>query len=283
MAIIEHLDKARIDALLSDDPIAGLEALDENATGVEGIVSVFAEDEPRPVNMLVVRWSQKHLGLGSIALLRAGRLIGLEALVEAVPADRGQYDLLLPFWASPVLGAKLGSKAAPPSGAEPAGAARQIDVQLLGAEACYAVDKDRLKPSPAARQAVRVGDPEIIRPMFPKLASDTPIYVLSLRGALTSVAAVTHLHQDVARIAVYTIDTARGHGFGRGVLTALADELLALHILPTVAVDLGEESAVRMVEQAGFFQRAAHLKARLTTRPMLEEAPAPSLVQIGRR
>jgi hypothetical protein len=264
MPIIEVEDKARVHALLADDPLVTLEALDENALGVQGIVSAFvAEGEARPVNVLAVRWGQKNLGLGSLALLRAGRLTGLEDVVAAFPADRGQLDVLLPFWAS---GAIMSA----------------FNATMLGAEAIYAVDRDRLVRSPVARQTARLDDLEIIKPMFPKLAKDAPAYVLALRDQLTSVAAVTHLREDVARIHVYTIDTARRRGFGRGVLTSLAEELLAMKIVPTVAVDLADELAVRMVENAGFHQRAAHLKVRISgRRDAAGPGPSPSLVQLG--
>jgi hypothetical protein len=259
VAVVEHTDKRAVHALLADDPVALLEAIDENALGVEGIVSVFALDEAHPVNMLVVRWGQKHLGLGSIGVLRAARLSGLEEIVAAVPIDRGQYEMLLPFWAS---GAIAGA----------------FNTAVLGAEARYQIDRQHLRPSPVVAQCVRLDDPHVIKPMFPKLAEDAPAYVLSLKGELTSVAAVTHLREDVARVAVYTVESARGRGFGRGVLTSLAEELLALKIAPTIAIDLGQEGAVRMVEDAGFYQRGAYLKTAIQGRRAAEEP----LVRIGR-
>lgn len=266
--IVEVQDKARIHALLADDPIATLEALDENAAGIEGLVTVFASDaEDKPINRLAVRWGQKNLGLGSLATLRAGRLTGLEELVAAFPAERGQFDLLLPFWAS---GAIIGA----------------FNASVVGAEAIYAIDREHLIKSPVARQATRLVELEIIKPMFPKLAGDTPAYVLALRDQLTSVAAVTHLREDVARIFVYTVEGSRLRGFGRGVLSALAEELLAMGITPTLAIDLADEPAVRMVENAGFFQRASHLKVRVSGRRDAvgpKAPPPPSLVQLGGR
>jgi hypothetical protein len=263
-AIIELQDKQRIDALLKDDPILTLEALDENALGVDGIVTAFvAEGEAHPVNMLVVRWGQKNLGLGSLAMLRAGRLTALEDVVAAFPADRGQFDLKLPFWAS---GAIMSA----------------FNAQAIGADATYLVDRTHLSKSPVSKQCTRLTDLEIIKPMFPKLARDVPAYVLALKGQLVSVAAVTHLREDVARIHVYTVEGSRLHGFGRGVLTALTEELLAMKIAPTVEVDLGDEPAVRMVENAGFFQRAAHLKVRVSgKRDAAGPSASPSLVQLG--
>ncbi|MCK6549190.1 GNAT family N-acetyltransferase [Myxococcota bacterium] len=265
MAIIEITDKARVHALLADDPITTLDALDENALGVEGLVSVFTTDqEPAPVNMVAVRWGQKNLGLGSLALLRAARISGLEELVEGLPADRGQLDLAMPFWASPAINARF-------------------NAQVIGAEATYVVDRARLVRSPVAPQCTRLDDPHVIKPMFPKLAADAPAYVLSLKGALTAVAAVTHLREDVARVHVYTVEDARRRGFGRGVLTALAEELLALRIVPTIVVDLANEASVRMAERAGFYQRGSTIKARLAGKRELTPVapPAPSLVQLG--
>jgi hypothetical protein len=268
MAIVEVLDKQRIHALIGTDPIANLEAIDENLRGVEGIVSVFASDtEAKPVNLMVVRWGQKHLGLGSIGRLSAGRLTGLEDVVAAVPADRGQYDVLLPFWASPAITSAFKASA-------------------LGAEAIYAVDRDRLNRSPVAAKCERLSDPEIVKPMFPKLAPDAPIYVLSLRGALTSVAAVTHLQEDIARIFVYTVEGSRRHGFGRGALTALAEELLALKVTPTIAIDLAVEDAVRMTENAGFFQTRADLKVHVAGKreeSFPPRTPDLGLVRLGRK
>jgi hypothetical protein len=266
MPIIEVTDKTRIEALLKDDPIVTLEALDENALGTEGLVTMFVADtETRPVNQLAVRWGQKNLGLGSLAMLRAGRLTGLEDVVSAFPADRGQLDLLLPFWSSGAI-------------------TSAFNATVVGAEAIYLVDRTALVKSNTARQAVRLDEPNIIRPMYPKLAKDTPAYVLALRDQLTSVAAVTHLREDVARIHVYTVEGSRRHGFGRGVLVALAEELLAMKIVPTVAVDLADEAAVRMVEGAGFFQRLAQLKVRISgKRDAAGPAPAGSLVQLGRK
>lgn len=264
MVIHEISDKEQIRRLLADDPALTLEALDENLLGVQGIVSVFAAEEQAPVNQMIVRWGQRHLGLGSVALLRAGRLTGLEDVVAALPADRGLYDVALPFWASPAITASF-------------------NAQAIGAEALYAVDRPRLVRAPSARQCTRLDDLEIIRPMFPKLAADAPAYVLALRGALVAVAAVTHLRDDIARLSVYVVEEARRRGFGRGVLTALAEELLALAVLPTIVVDLGQEAAVRLVEGAGFFQRAAHLRARVQGRRAVEpQAPAQGpLVVLG--
>jgi len=82
-------------------------------------------------------------------------------------------------------------------------------------------------------------------------------------------------------MSVYTVEESRGRGFGRGVLTALTDELLALRIEPTIMIDLSDEYAVRMVESAGFYQVEAYLKARLT--PLSQVAAPGSLIQLGQR
>jgi GNAT superfamily N-acetyltransferase len=243
VSVLEISDKAQIDLILSPESEVALEAIDENALGVPGIVTVFSEDEPRPANRFVVRWAQSAMGLRNAAQLFAGRLTGLEDVVGAVPKDRGAYDVVLPFWASPAL-------------------AQVFRTEVTGAEAVYVLEPGQLKGSPVVRQCTRVTEPELLRPKFRKLAEDAPAYVLSLRGELTSVAVVTHLRHSVARIDVYTVEEGRRRGFGRGVLTALAEELLALEIRPTVRVDLGNEPAVRLVEGAGFVQRAAFLKAR---------------------
>lgn len=265
MPVAEILDKERIHALLSDDPLETLEALDENALGVPGIVSVFAPDGEWPVNMMAIRWGQKPLGLGSLGLLRAGRVSGLEDLVGAVPIDRGEYDLLVPFWASAAV-----------SGA--------FQAEVAGVQAIYVVDRRHLGASSVVRQTVRLDDVDVIRPMFPKLAEDAPAYVLSLRDQLVSVAAVTHLREEVARVSVYTVESSRGHGFGRGVLTALTDELIALGVVPSVAIDLGREPEVRMVEGAGFRQTHAFIKARiLGRRDPHPDAVNARVVRIGGR
>jgi GNAT superfamily N-acetyltransferase len=261
VAVVEVTDKARVRALLADDPMTFAEAIDENALGVEGIVSVFADDQPRPLNMVVVRWAQGSLGLRSVAHVRGSKLTGLEEVVAALPADRTQYDALLPFWAAPAVSSAFQS-------------------EVVGAEACYRVDQERLRPAPAVRQCVRVTDHDLLKPMFRKLADDVPGYALALRGALASVAAVTHLRDGIARVRVYTVEEARQRGFGRGVLTALSEELLALGIVPTATVDLGHEASVRMVERAGFHQTGAWLKARITGRRAAAEAD-PGLVQLG--
>ena len=78
---------------------------------------------------------------------------------------------------------------------------------------------------------------------------------------------------------MYTTEEARGRGFGRGVLLALAEELLAMSIRPTVTIDLGQEPALRMVEGAGFFQHAAFLRTTITGRL---EGTADGLVALGR-
>lgn len=264
MAITEIIDKARIEGLLADDPLVQLEAIDENALGVEGIVSVFADDTPKPKDMVVVRWAQGSMGLRSVAHIRARTLSGLESVVAALPTDQTQYDALLPFWASGAIGATFRS-------------------EVLGAEAVYVVDQPRLCRSPVVRQTKRVTDPELLKPMFRKLADDSPAYALALQGALASVAAVTHLRDGVARISVYTVEEARRRGFGRGVLTALAEELLATKVVPTVRVDLASETAVRMVENAGFFQDSAFLRTRIHGRHGPPSPGGAGLVRLGNR
>lgn len=243
-SIIEVSDRARVQVLLGQAPITLLEPLDESVCGVDGLVTVFAEDVTAPSNLLAVRWGQKNLGLGSLGHLSANRLSELPDLIEAFPADRGQLELRFPFWTSGAIAASFRT-------------------QEMSAEARYVLDKTTLRPSPVVRQCQRLEDPRVVKPMFPKLADDTPIYVLSLSGELVSVAAVTHLHQSAAVIHVYTTEAARGRGFGRGVLTALAEELLALSVMPTITVDLGQEAAVRMVEGAGFRQHATFLKTTI--------------------
>jgi GNAT superfamily N-acetyltransferase len=253
--VLEISDKARIDQLLAPEPEIALEAIDENALGVAGIVTVFSEDEPHPPNRFVVRWAQSAMGLRNAAQLYAGRLTGLEEVVNALPKDRGAYDVVLPFWASPAL-------------------AQVFKTEVTGAEAVYLLEPGQLKSSPVVRQCTRVTESELLRPKFRKLAEDAPAYVLSLKGQLISVAVVTHLRHSVARLDVYTVEEARRRGFGRGVLTALAEELLAIKIRPTMRVDLGNEAAVRLVEGAGFVQRAAFLKARA------DGAPTPPLATL---
>ena len=248
MAVVELAEPRRVQRLLGRAPLELLEALDESARGREGQVTVFAEDEPDPPSFLAVRWGQKDLGLGSWAALHATRLTGLEALLEALPEGRGRHDLWLPFWASPLLGGRF-------------------QVEPLGARAFYAVGVDTLRPSPVAARTTRLDDPSVVRPMFPKLVEELPIFVLALGGQLTAVAAATHAVGELARLAVYTVEAARGRGFGRGVLTALAAELLALGWTPTLAVALGEEPAVRLVESAGFRQTSARLEVRLSASP----------------
>lgn len=260
--VVEITDRQRIARLLGRDPITLLEPLDESHHGQDGLVTLFAQDVEAPHNLLAVRWGQKALGLGSLAQLVATRLSELPDLVEAFPADRGQLDLRFPFWTSPAISSGLRT-------------------EQMSAEARYLVTKDGLRDSSVVRQCVRLDDVSVVKPMFPKLSDDTPVYVLSLKDELVSVAAVTHLMNDVAGIHVYTTESARGRGFGRGVLSALCQELLALSITPTITVDLGHEAAVRMVEGAGFFQHATFLKATVLGRRAEEEAGG--LVQLGGR
>jgi hypothetical protein len=261
VTIVEITDKQRIAELLSADPIANLEPLDESHHGVEGLVTVFAEEVEHPKNLLAVRWGQKNLGLGSIAHLIATRLSELGELIDAFPADRGRFELRFPFWASPAISSSL-------------------KTEELSMTARYLVDKRSLAKLPIARKAVRVDDLSIVKPIFPKLADDSPAYVMSLGDQLVSVAAVTHLLQDVANVHVYTTEQARGRGFGRGALLALSEELLALSIRPTVTVDLGHEPAVRMVEGAGFFQHAVFLRTNVVGR--FEGGEGDGLVTLGR-
>ena len=209
MSVVEVTDKARVHSLLEHDPALFLEAIDENALGVDGIVSVFCEDVEAPPNRLVVRWAQASLGLRSVAHLSATRVTGLDDVVSALPIDRTEYDAHVPFWASPMLGAAMSS-------------------QLLGAVALYRLSAATAAPSPVARQCTRVHDLDIVRPMFRKLAFDAPAYVLSLKDELVSVAVVTHMRDGRARISAYTVEEHRRRGFARGVLTALADELRAM-------------------------------------------------------
>jgi GNAT superfamily N-acetyltransferase len=242
MAVEEISERSRIADLLAIDPVALLEPIDESRRGVDGLVTVFA-DEPeagRPKVFLAVRWGQRHLGLGSIGHLVASRVVDLAELVAAFPADRGRIELRFPFWASFAISGGL-------------------SIEGLAAEARYVVDAESLTRSNAERQCVRLEDLAVIKPMFPKLAEEEPAYVLPIQGELASVAAVTHASAGVARVHVYTVEALRGRGFGRAALLALARDLAARTIIPTATVDLGDERAVRMVEGAGFFQHSAHL------------------------
>lgn len=264
MAVVEITERSRIAEILEDHLITNLEAYDECLLGVDGLVTLYAEDVARPPSFVTVRWGQKSLGLGSVAQLSATRVLDLPPLLAAFPAERGLFDLAFPFWAS-------------------SGVASGLIAEPVGALAHYQVDRARLAPSPAVRQCTRLDDLRVVKPMFPKLAEDTPAYVLALRGELVAVAVVTHLQRDVARCHAYTVEGSRGRGFGRAVLTALAEELLALKLRPTAVVELGDEAAVRLVENAGFFQAEARLKAKVTGR-RLEAPPAgPGLVGLARR
>jgi hypothetical protein len=247
MAVQEITDKSLIQSILGGEPLRFVEALDENARGVEGIVSVFAEADSgtAPPNALVVRWAQSALGLRHAAELHAGRVGGLEDVLSALPADRGPLDLALPFWAS-------------------AAVAQSFRAEPTGAEALYLLPPGVLRASPVSRQATRVTETYALRAKFRKLAEEAPAYVLSLKGALQAVAVVTHLRPPYARIDVYTIEESRRRGFGRGMLTALAEELLASGLVPTLRIDLSDERAVRLVEAAGFVQRSSALRLRLT-------------------
>ena len=262
MPIIEITDKDRVAALLEHDPLRHLEAIDENALGVDGIVSVFCEDVPVPPSRLVVRWAQGSLGLRSILHVDAGTLSGLSDVVDALPDERAQYDALVPFFASPALGASFQS-------------------EVMGASALYTLDPQRLVASPVVQHAQRVTDMELVKPMFRKLADDAPAYALPLRNQIAAVAVVTHLRSSVARVQVYTVEEARKRGFGRGVLTALCEELLAMHITPTARVELSDEPSVRLVEGIGFTIADAQLSARLTRRSSV--GGAGGLVQLGGR
>jgi hypothetical protein len=181
-------------------------------------------------------------------------------LIDVFPAERGQIELYFPFWASPAISAGL-------------------KTHELSMSARYIVDRRSLAKLPIAKKAVRLDDHRIIKPIFPKLADDAPAYVMSMGDQLVSVAAVTHLHRDVANVHVYTTEQARGRGFGRGALLALAEELLAMSIHPTATVDLGHEAALRMIEGAGFFQHAAFLRTIVTGRL---EGAADGLVVVDR-
>lgn len=258
MTAVEITDKEKIGAILSSDRVTFLEAIDENVLGMDGIVSVFTDAEAS--NVLAVRWAQSALGLRHEARLSATRLSTLDQVFSALPRDRGAYDLLLPFWAS-------------------GAAASGFLTEVVGARAIYSLEASVLKPSPVARQCVRVTDQDVLKSKFRKLAEDSPAYVLSLRDQLTSVAVVTHLRDEVARIDAYTVEEARGRGFGRGVLTALCEELLAMKQTPTVVIDLGHEASVRMVESIGFRQTAAFLSVRMN--PNASHAPDGGLVKLG--
>lgn len=264
MAAIEITDRSRIAGILEEHLVTNLEAYDECLLGVDGLVTVFAEDVERPASFVTVRWGQKSLGLGSVAQLTATRVLDLPPLLSAFPAERGLFDLAFPFWAS-------------------SGVASGLVAEPVGALAYYQVDRARLAPSPAVRQCTRLDDLRVVKPMFPKLAEDTPVYVLALRGELVAVAAVTHLQKDVARCHAYTVEGSRGRGFGRAVLTALAEELLALKLRPTAAVELGDEAAVRLIENAGFFQAQSWLKGKVTGRRVEAAPPGPGLIGLTRR
>ena len=262
MPVEETSERERVAELLSVDQLNFLEAIDENELGVDGIVSVFSEGGDRPPNLVSVRWAQADLGLRNFATLYASRVTGLEEVLRAMPRGRGDFELSLPFWASPAVGAACA-------------------LEVRGAEALYVVDRDRLRASPVVRQCMRVEDLSPFRSKFRKLAKESSAYVLSLKGELTSVAVVTHLRFGLARLTVFTVEEARGRGFGRGVLTALAEELLASNIVPSVAVDLGHEPSVRMIEAAGFYQERASMRVRVSGPSSGGRSQPGSLVQLG--
>ena len=58
MDVIEIVDKSRIDALLVPQNLELLEAIDESALGIDGIVTIYCRDEEQPTNIMVVRWAQ---------------------------------------------------------------------------------------------------------------------------------------------------------------------------------------------------------------------------------
>jgi len=242
VSFLELSDRERLGALLAQDPLALLEALDESVLGVDGLVTAFTE-EGSP-DFAVVRWAQGSLGLRGVLRIVARTVGGLDPLLRAIPRDRSEYDAEFPFWAAGALGASF-------------------SVEGLGAGAIYRLPASGLRPSPVVAQCERVRDLAPLRAMFRKLADDLPAYALSLRGELAAVAVVTHHREQLARVAVYTVEERRRRGFGRGVLSALAEELLALGITPTAAIDLGHEAAVRAAEGAGFVQADTFLRARI--------------------
>jgi GNAT superfamily N-acetyltransferase len=261
MAVVELNDRARVEALTADSPMALLEARDESARGIDGIVSVFCADEADPADKIVVRWAQASLGLRSVAHVRARTLSGLAEVVAAVPSESQEYDALVPFWAAPALGTAFQS-------------------EVNGAAAVYEIARGQLRSSPAARQAQRVDEPRLLQPIFRKLVEDAPAYALSVHGQLAAVAAVTHLREGLARVAVYVVEEHRRRGFGRGVLAAVTDELLALGLIPTASLSLADEASVRLIEGAGFRQHEAMLSVRLRRPGAL--GGGGGLVQLGR-
>ncbi len=252
MAVVELNDRARVEALTADSPMALLEARDESARGIDGIVSVFCADEADPADKIVVRWAQASLGLRSVAHVRARTLSGLAEVVAAVPSESQEYDALVPFWAAPALGTAFQS-------------------EVNGAAAVYESARGQLRSSPA---------PRLLQPIFRKLVEDAPAYALSVHGQLAAVAAVTHLREGLARVAVYVVEEHRRRGFGRGVLAAVTDELLALGLIPTASLSLADEASVRLIEGAGFRQHEAMLSVRLRRPGAL--GGGGGLVQLGR-
>ncbi|MBK8013791.1 MAG: hypothetical protein IPK13_20880 [Deltaproteobacteria bacterium] len=256
MPWVEIVDRTRIEALFADDPRTFLEVLDENQRGVDGLVTVFAPESPpesppdsvtdTAKTCFAVRWGQRALGLGSKAVLRAFRVGDVERLIPDLPW-RGHLEVRLPFWASGIVGAMFRTDA-------------------LTAEATYELKPEAVRPPAALSYCVEVSKDEddILGPIFPKRVPGSPAFLLAPGGGLASLAAVTHQYGGMARVSVYTVEEARGRGFGRAVLVALARALMRQNLVPTVTVDLGRVAEVRMVEASGFSLHDVGLRVLLS-------------------
>jgi hypothetical protein len=223
--------------IFENDPVRNVEILDViDRDGAEA-VAVFVDDPRRPVNAVSVRFGSGPMHLSNVVDVHAGRISGLQDVIEALPRGAGRYEFVCPFWVAPAL-------------------EQVFKTEMQGPISRYVLPEGYLSPHPSARQCVPFGgeDLDLVSFAFPRTVAEAPHRALVLRDTLVAVAVTTAMADGVAQIGIHVVEEHRGRGFGKGVASALAAALLAAGQIPTAVVSLGDEASVRLVEGLGLVQ-----------------------------
>ncbi len=240
MPLVEDPELQR--RLLTGDPIRHVELLDIVDRDPPGSLGLFVDDVERPGNLVASVWGGGVLAMTNEVHVLAQRVGGLDHLLDELPRGQGTYEFYAPWWVAPALN-------------------QIFKTETSGPVARYQLRSGSLRPHPAARQTVPFEDLELVRLAFPRLVPEAPHRALVLREALVAIAVTTAIAEGVALIGVHVPETHRGHGFGAGVVSALAADLLDRGLTPVALVPMASERAVRLFEGLGFLLHEVVMRA----------------------
>ncbi len=96
----------------------------------------------------------------------------------------------------------------------------------------------------------------------------TPRFEIRREQHVLSMAGVIWRSPHFAEISVSTVREARGRGWGRCVVAALANELLRTGILPIYVTARDNHTSIRLAEAVGFVDTGARIFSGSATRPV---------------